>query len=98
MPRRFMRPRLLRRRCSAASTKTGLRVGELLALKWSRVDLKAGRLVVDVTLWEDQEGPPKGAMTREVPLGNEVAAALTSHRLTHSMVKTWCRMRASELA
>jgi integrase len=80
-----MRPRLLRRRCSAASTKTGLRVGELLALKWSRVDLKA-------------EGPPKGAMTREVPLGNEVAAALTSHRLTHSMVKTWCRMRASELA
>ncbi len=40
--------------------KTGLRVGELLALKWEDVDLVAGRLVVRRTLWHDQEGPPKG--------------------------------------
>ena len=68
--------------------KAGLRVGEVLALKWSRVDLKAGRLVVDLTLWEGLEGPPKGGVSREVPLGDEVAAALTSHRLLHGPLKS----------
>jgi integrase len=31
--------------------KTGLRVGELLALKWEDVDVVAGQLVVLRTLW-----------------------------------------------
>ncbi len=36
--------------------KTGLRVGELLALKWQDLDLVAGHLIVRRTLWRDQEG------------------------------------------
>ena len=82
--------------------KTGLRVGELLALKWADVDLVAGRIVVRRTLWHDQEGTPKGGRTREVPLSNEAVATLKGHRhlkgsyvfcevdgtrLTHSRVK-----------
>lgn len=83
--------------------KTGLRVGELLALKWEDLDLVAGRLLVRRTLWHDQEGTPKGGQTREVPLSNEAIATLKAHRhlkgdyvfcetngkrLTHSRVKS----------
>lgn len=82
--------------------KTGLRVGELLALKWQDVDLVAGQLVVRRTLWRDQEGPPKGGRNRTVPLSDEALAVLKAHRhlrgpyvfcdeagnrLTHSIVK-----------
>lgn len=82
--------------------KTGLRVGELLALKWEDLDLVAGRLIVRRTLWQDQEGSPKGGRTREVPLSDEAVATLKAHRhmkgqyvfcepdgrrLTHSRVK-----------
>jgi integrase len=82
--------------------KTGLRVGELLALKWQDIDLVAAHLIVRRTLWRDQEGPPKGGQNRKVPLSDEALATLKSHRhlrgpyvfcvppgarLTHSMVK-----------
>jgi integrase len=82
--------------------KTGLRVGELLALKWQDIDLLATHLIVRRTLWRDQEGPPKGGRNRKVPLSDEALATLKAHRhlrgpyvfcgpsverLTHSMVK-----------
>ncbi len=82
--------------------KTGLRVGELLALKWQDIDLVAGHLIVRRTLWRDQEGPPKGGRNRKVPLSEEALLTLKAHRhlqgpyvfcdaagirLTHSMVK-----------
>ncbi|HVO19771.1 MAG TPA: site-specific integrase, partial [Anaeromyxobacter sp.] len=82
--------------------KTGLRVGELLALKWQDIDLVAGHLIVRRTLWRDQEGPPKGGLNRKVPLSDEALATLKAHRhlrgpyvfcdekggrLTHSVVK-----------
>jgi integrase len=65
--------------------KTGLRVGELLALKWEDLDLVAGRLIVRRTLWHDQEGTPKGGRTREVPLSNEARSrdAYTLTSFTH---------------
>ena len=43
--------------------KTGLRVGELLALRWEDVDLVAGQLVVRRTLWQKQEGRRRAAGT-----------------------------------
>lgn len=82
--------------------KTGLRVGELLALKWEDVDLVAGHVIVRRTLWHGQEGSPKGGLNRKVPLSPEALATLKGHRhlkgpyvfcepngarLTHSRVK-----------
>lgn len=82
--------------------KTGLRLGELLALKWEDVDLRSGRLIVRRTLWDGIEGPPKGGKSREVALGDTVLSTLKGHRhlkgeyvfcgddgrrLTHSGVK-----------
>jgi integrase len=82
--------------------KTGLRLGELLALKWQDVDLVAGQLVVRRTLWRDQAGPPKGGRHRTVPLSDVAISTLKAHRhlkgdhvfcdasgsrLTHSMLK-----------
>ena len=68
--------------------RTGLRVGELLALKWEDVDLKVGRLVVRRTLWNGQEGSPKSGRAREVPLGDEVLRELQGHR--HLRVRVFC--------
>ena len=82
--------------------RTGARIGELLALRWEDVDLKAARVTIRRTLWNGHEGSPKGGKSRTVPLGDDVLAALTAHchlrgphvfctedggRLTHSMVK-----------
>ena len=82
--------------------KTGVRVGEALVLKWEDLDLVAGRMMVRRTLWNNREVLPKGNRIREVPLGNEIMAALKAHRhlkgpyvfcdasgkpFTHSMVK-----------
>lgn len=56
--------------------RTGLRHGELLALRWEDVDLVAGRLVVRRTVWRGVEGPPKSGRDREVPLSSEARDAL----------------------
>lgn len=56
--------------------RTGLRHGELLALRWEDVDIVAGRLVVRRTAWRGVEGPPKGGREREVPLSDEARDAL----------------------
>jgi integrase len=86
----------------ATALKPGLRVGELLALKWQDLDLVAGHVIVRRTLWRNQEGSPKGGRKRKVPLSPEALAALKAHRhlwghyvscdeagarLSHSMVK-----------
>jgi integrase len=60
--------------------KTGLRLGELLALKWEDVDLKAGRFIVRRSLWQSIEGTPKGGRSREVPLSPGALAVLKEHR------------------
>lgn len=60
--------------------KTGLRLGELLALKWEDLDLVSGQLVVRRTMWKGQEGPPKGGKNRIVPLSDEAIATLRAHR------------------
>ena len=82
--------------------KTGLRVGELLALKWADVDTVSGQLVVRSTLWRDQEGTPKGGKNRAVALSAAAVATLKAHkhlrgayvfcdvagkRLTHNIVR-----------
>jgi integrase len=58
--------------------RTGMRRGELRGLRWTDVDLAAGRLVVKVAA--DDQGvltPPKSGRSREIPLSSEAVDALT---------------------
>jgi integrase len=60
---------------------TGLRVGELLALRWSALDLEDGALAVRESVFEGKFQPPKTLKAvRTIPLGRHAIAALKSHR------------------
>ena len=60
---------------------TGLRIGELLALRWSALDLDGGTLAVRESVFEGTFQPPKTLKAvRTIPLGRHAVAALTAHR------------------
>lgn len=63
-----------------ALLRTGLRAGELVALRWEDVDLAGRKLIVRRSMWEKIEGPPKSGRIREVPIASDLAAALEAHR------------------
>ena len=54
--------------------KTGLRQGELLALRWEDVDLVAGRLRRSTSVARGIMGTPKSGQEREIPLDDEALA------------------------
>ena len=56
---------------------TGIRVGELLTLRWADVDLGARTLLVRRTLSAGIETEPKGRRHRYVPLPDPALAALS---------------------
>ncbi len=56
--------------------RTGLRLGELLALDWSDVDLEGSLLTVRRALVRRRLGPPKSNKIRHVPLSEDVKEAL----------------------
>jgi integrase len=59
---------------------TGLRQGELLALRWRDVDWAAGRLRVRQNYVRGNFGTPKSKRSsRSVPLADDVAGALDRH-------------------
>jgi len=58
------------------AVRTGLRLGELLALRWVDVDLDAGRVVVRRAAARGVIGTPKNGKMREVPLSEQAADAL----------------------
>lgn len=60
--------------------RTGMRQGELLALRWQDVDLVAGRVTVRQNVVWGHVGTPKSGKPREIPLGDEVKAALKAQR------------------
>lgn len=60
--------------------RTGMRIGELLALQWQDVDLVAGRINVCRNVVWGHIGTPKSGKSREIPLSNDALIALKSHR------------------
>lgn len=67
--------------------KTGMRLGELISLKWSDVDLKANKVTVSrSTWWEDgtaHEGATKSGRIRTIPLPPSAIEALKAMPGTH---------------
>jgi len=62
---------------------TGLRIGEILALRWGRINLAAGTLRVEETCYKGTFGSPKTrASRREVPLAPAVVQALQAQRVS----------------
>jgi integrase len=55
---------------------TGLRLGELLALRWNDVDWSLHLIHVRRGFTRGSEGPPKSGRVRSVPLVDQAAAAL----------------------
>lgn len=54
----------------------GLRIGEIIALDWNRVDYGANKVHVEVADWKGHLGPPKGGKPRSVPMTPRLRAAL----------------------
>lgn len=67
--------------------KTGLRLGELISLRWSDIDLKTAKVTVSrSTWWEDgqaHEGATKSGRIRTVPLPPSAVEALKGIAGTH---------------
>jgi len=62
-------------------TLTGLRVGELLALRWRNVDLDASWLRVEETVYEGHFDEPKSRHSiRLIPLGPIAVAVLSARQ------------------
>ena len=56
--------------------RTGLRRGELLALRWEDVGLSKGFIDVQRSVWKDKEKAPKSGKSRKVPLSQDAREAL----------------------
>jgi integrase len=63
-----------------AAALTGLRQGELLALKWMDVDWVAGRVRVADNFTRGQMDSPKSHQGRSVPMADRLARELELHR------------------
>ena len=60
--------------------RSGLRQGELLALRWSDVDRRSCQLTVARSVWEGMVGTPKNGRTRRIPLSAATLQVLASLR------------------
>ena len=73
---------------------TGLRMGELLALRWRNVDFPAARLVVEASWSAGQLTSPKSRKFRSVPLADQPAGVLAQlavrERFTGRDVLVFC--------
>jgi hypothetical protein len=66
---------------SISAATTGLRVGELLALRWRAVCFDHGTLAVRESVYEGRFRPPRTQRARRtIPIGPNGLAALSAHR------------------
>jgi integrase len=60
---------------------TGLRIGELLAIRWRALDLEVGTLTVRESVYEGKFQRPKTSKSRRtIPLGPHMIRSLKAHR------------------
>lgn len=59
---------------------TGIRAGELYALRWSDIEFAERRILVRRSVWRGNVGPTKTVDPRVVPLHRRLAAVLHGHR------------------
>lgn len=59
---------------------TGLRVGELLGLRWADLDLRRGLMVVRRSVVEGHVGTPKSGKSRKIPLNGTAVRVLKAHK------------------
>lgn len=64
----------------AAALFTGMRQGELIALKWEDVDWHGKFIEVRRAVWEGHVSTPKNGKGRRVDMSDHLAAVLKSHR------------------
>jgi len=91
-PHRFLTAEEVRRLVAASkeptrtiillATMTGLRIGEILALRWGRIDRLRGTLLVAETCYKGHFGTPNTrASKREIPLAPVIVRELKGHYL-----------------
>jgi integrase len=68
------------------AVNSGLRIGELLALRWKDVDGVAGQLTVCRSDWLGTIGTPKSGKTRIIPINDGAKAALMKQSKVHELV------------
>ena len=64
----------------ATGLKAGLRLGELLALRQTDVDLVNGQIFVKRSVWKRTFGTPKNGLSRRVPIPPSLTRILRDHR------------------
>ena len=66
----------------------GMRIGEIMALEWSRIDYGANKVHVEFADWNGHIGPPKGGKPRSVPMTPRLRAALQALKPAGTCVLT----------
>jgi integrase len=83
-------------RAIVVSLHTGLRRGELIALRWQDVDLVAGRIMVRRASTRGRVSTPKSGKPREIPLAQRALATLHAQRHLRGEL-VFCREDGSAL-
>jgi integrase len=85
----------------ALALDSGARKGELCALRWSDIDLDAGRMTIDRTLLkpgpEPVFGPTKNGAPRSIDLNSETVRLLRMHKKQQAALRMKNRRRYRDL-
>lgn len=72
--------------------RTGLRLGELLALEWGDIDFQGGFIEVRRSYWLGHTSTPKSGKARRVDMSRQLSAVLSElrvHRKAEALAKGW---------
>jgi integrase len=69
-----------------AALRTGMRPGELAALRWEDVNLRQGIITIRSSVWHGHVVTPKNGRVRSVPIAPDLRAALAALPPAHALV------------